>query len=220
MPPRARHPRLDGGRCHGDGSRLLSERHRRGTDIAGKAGLTGRARFVCSNVYGAAKALSDEVFDIVYVSLGSLCWLPDVAAWAGEVSMLLAPERRFYIHDVHPLALALDEAQPLVVRSYFEETAPWVDDSGATYTDATRPLINRRSYEWNHGLGETVSALTKAGLRLEWLAEHDWTLFQHFPWLVQDVDGRWGIPPGAPRLPLSFSLLAAKPSCVRPAPNA
>ncbi len=65
--------------------------------------------------------------------------------------MLLAPGGRFYIHDVHPLALALDEAQPLVVRSYFEEATPWADDSGATYTDAPRPLVNRRSYEWNHG---------------------------------------------------------------------
>jgi SAM-dependent methyltransferase len=188
--------------------------------IAGRAGLTGRARFVCSDVYEASSALDGEVFDIVYVSLGSLCWLPDVAAWATEVSALLGPGGRFYIHDVHPLALALDGAQPLLVRSYFEEEAPWADDSGGTYTDATRPLVNRRSYEWNHGLGETVSALTRAGLRLEWLAGHDWTLFRHFPWLVQDVDGHWVIPPGAARLPLSFSLLAVKQSSAGTAPSA
>ena len=71
--------------------------------------------------------------------------------------------------------------------------------------------MQRRSYEWNHGIGETVTALVRHGLRLEWLVEHDWTVWPRFPWLVPGVEGEWTAPPGAPRLPLTFSLLATRP---------
>ena len=48
------------------------------------------------------------------------------------------------------------------------------------------------------------------GLRLEWLVEHDWTVWPRFAWLVKDEHGRWSPPPSVPRAPLSFSLLAAR----------
>jgi len=51
--------------------------------LAERAGLSERASFVCANVYDALEALQRKRFDVVYVSLGSLCWLPDVATWAG-----------------------------------------------------------------------------------------------------------------------------------------
>jgi hypothetical protein len=53
-------------------------------------------------------------------------------------------------------------------------------EAAATSTDADRPLVNQRSFEWNHGLGETVTALIRHGLRLDWLIEHDWTVWPHF----------------------------------------
>ncbi len=47
-------------------------------DIAQRAGLADRSTFVCASVYDAVDALQGDAFDIVYVSLGSLCWLPSV----------------------------------------------------------------------------------------------------------------------------------------------
>ena len=41
-----------------------------------RAGLAERATFVCARIDEAAAALDGSVFDVVYVSLGSLCWLP------------------------------------------------------------------------------------------------------------------------------------------------
>jgi SAM-dependent methyltransferase len=180
-------------------------------DLAVRAGLADRARFVCANVYEAAAALDGARFDIVYVNLGALCWLPSVDGWAAQVGALVAPGGRFYIHDGHPLAWALADEEPLIVNTYFEEDQPCVNDSGYTYTGPEPLRENLRSYEWNHGIGQIVTALVRHGLRLEWLTEHDWTYWQHFPWLVQDAEGKWTSPPGRPRLPLSFSLLATKP---------
>jgi SAM-dependent methyltransferase len=179
-------------------------------DLARRAGLAERSSFVCADVYEASEALGHTNFDVVYVNTGALCWLPDVRQWAAEIGALVVPGGRFFIHDGHPLAWALAEDRLEFERSYFEEREPLVDDSGYTYTDAEGPLQATRSYEWNHGVGEIVTALVRYGLRLEWLVEHDWTDWPRFPWLVETADGRWALPQGTPRLPLSFSLLASR----------
>jgi 2-polyprenyl-3-methyl-5-hydroxy-6-metoxy-1,4-benzoquinol methylase len=64
-------------------------------DLARRSGLSDKAEFVCADVYEAASALGHATFDIVYVSLGALCWLPDVDRWAEQVGALVAPGRRF-----------------------------------------------------------------------------------------------------------------------------
>jgi SAM-dependent methyltransferase len=180
-------------------------------DLADRAGLAYRARFVCADVYDATKALGDATFDVVFVSLGALCWLPDIDRWAEQVGALVAPGGRFYIHDVHPVAWALADDSLDLAWSYFEEGEPFVENSDQTYTDATRPLTATKSFEWNHGIGEIVTALLRHGLRLEWLTEHDWTVWPRFPWLVETDDHTWIAPPGTPRAPLTFSLLATRP---------
>jgi SAM-dependent methyltransferase len=141
--------------------------------LARRAGLAARAGFVCADVYDAVEALGHATFDVVYVSLGALCWLPSVDRWAEQVGALVAPGGRFYLHDGHPLANALADERPLVAHAYFEQAEPEVDDAGVSYTDADRPIAHARTYQWNHGLGEVVTALIRHGLRLDRLVEHD-----------------------------------------------
>ena len=86
-------------------------------EIARRAGLSERSEFVCSDVYDATTALDHATFDVVYVSLGALCWLPSVDRWAAQVGALVAPGGRFYIHDRHPLAWALAD-DSLVDRAH------------------------------------------------------------------------------------------------------
>ena len=179
--------------------------------LAERAGLSDKARFVCADVYNAPRALDGATFDVVYVSTGALCWLPNVDRWAEVVASLVAPGGRFYLHDGHPMAWALGDEELTVEHTYFEEDDPLVDDSAWTYTDAPGPLPPGHMYEWNHGLGETVTALIRHGLQLAWLEEHDWAVWPRFPWLVETEDGRWVIPPGRPRVPLEYRLLATRP---------
>ncbi|HEY7134636.1 MAG TPA: class I SAM-dependent methyltransferase [Acidimicrobiia bacterium] len=180
-------------------------------DIARRAGLEDRSTFVCADVLHAADALAGGTFDVVYVSLGALTWLPSVDAWAEQVGALVAPGGRVYVHDGHPLAWALADDRLCIEHTYFEESEPFADEAVTTYTDSGRALVNRTTFEWNHGIGEIVTALLRHGLRLEWLTEHDWTVWPRFPWLVQRDDGAWTAPPSMPRLPLTFSLLASRP---------
>lgn len=177
--------------------------------LAERAGLARRARFVQGDVLEAADLLAPERYDIVYVSLGALCWLPSVSQWAGQVAALLRPGGRLYLHDGHPLAWALADDDLRVVHSYFEELQPHIDEAGVTYTDGEGRLSHPRQYEWNHSIGEIVTAVIDHGLRIVSLTEHDWTVYRRFPWLVETVRHRWETPPGRPRIPLTFTLIAA-----------
>ena len=58
--------------------------------VAGQIGAE-TARFVTANVYDAAEVLAGQVFDIVYTSVGSLQYLPDIERWAQVVAALLVP---------------------------------------------------------------------------------------------------------------------------------
>ena len=106
-------------------------------DLARRAGLEDRARFVCANVYDAVEALGHATYDVVYVSLGAVNWLPSIERWAEVVSSLLRPGGRLFVHDVHPLSNAFGEHELVVEHGYFEETEPSVDDLGLTYTDGS-----------------------------------------------------------------------------------
>jgi SAM-dependent methyltransferase len=181
-------------------------------EISARAGLADRAEFECANVYDAVDLLGRARFDIVYVSLGSLCWLPSVDQWAEQAAGLVAPGGRVYLHDVHPLAWALADESLTIEHTYFEEHEPYVDDFAGTYTDGDATVAHHRSYEWNHSIGEIVTALIRRGLQLTWLVEHDWTVTQRFPWLVRDADHNWTTTADMPRLPLTFSLLASRPA--------
>ncbi len=183
---------------------------RQATELAARAGLAERARFVQADVLRAAEALSPETYDIVFVSLGALCWLPSVETWADQVAALLRPGGRLYLHDVHPLAWALADDDVRIEHSYFQEAEPYADDGDVTYTDGDGRLEHTRSYEWNHSIGEIVTSVLDRGLRLERLTEHDWTVWPRFPWLVQTAKGRWEQEAGRPRIPLTFTLLAVK----------
>lgn len=178
--------------------------------LAERAGLADRAQFVEANVLDAATALAPQQFDLVYVSLGALCWLPSVNQWAAQVAALLRPGGRLYIHDGHPLAWAFADDDVRVEHTYFEQAEPYSDEVQGTYTDGDGHLTHTRTYEWNHSIGEIVTAVLDEGMRVDQLVEHDWTVYPRFDWLVATDDGRWLIPPDRPRMPLTYSLLATR----------
>jgi 2-polyprenyl-3-methyl-5-hydroxy-6-metoxy-1,4-benzoquinol methylase len=52
-------------------------------------------------------------------------------------------------------------------------------------------------------------ALAAAGLRIEWLHEHDYTVDPRWPFLCVDADRHYRMPPDMPSLPLIYSLRAS-----------
>ncbi len=183
--------------------------------LASQTGL--EAEFVEADLYDALVALPGHVgdVDIVYVNVGALCWLPDVVEWARICAAFLREGGILYVRDVHPLAWCIDEdatpGQLLLAYPYFLQSEPVYLEGGVDYADSTASFSNRSTYEWNHHLGEIVTALIEAGLQIQFLHEFDWTVYRALPWMVETEPGVWRLPNGDQRLPLLFSLRALKP---------
>ncbi len=167
------------------------------------------ASFVTADVYDAVAALGGRRFDVVYTGSGALVWLPDLPRWAAVVAALLEPGGFLYLVEGHPFAQLLDhERGAAVVADYFDGR-PQVEDYPYTYTDGPA-LAHTRSVQFRHQLGQVVTALADAGLRVEFLREHDFDGFRRYQ-ALEDHGGQFRFPPGQPRVPLTFSLRAARP---------
>jgi SAM-dependent methyltransferase len=172
--------------------------------LAAETGLD--AEFVTAGVYDAPRTLGERRFDIVYTGLGALNWLPDIQRWASVVAQLVAPGGFLYLSEFHPITSVFADDDLTVERDYFQHE-PFLYDEPGTYADLEAPTEHNRTEEWEHGLGEVVSALIGAGLTMELLHEHDYTLFPRWPFLEQR-GGFYRQPEGRPRLPLIYSLRA------------
>ncbi|MFF5723144.1 class I SAM-dependent methyltransferase [[Kitasatospora] papulosa] len=169
-----------------------------------------RAAFVAADVHDAAQAVPDSSYDIVYTGLGALNWLPDVRRWAEVAASLVAPGGFLYLAEFHPFTDCLDdETGSTVTYDYFSREA-WVDDSPGTYADLDAVTVHNRSVEWQHPVGEVVSALAAAGLRIEFLHEHDASLFPRYQVLKRGKDGYYRFPSDRPRIPMMYSVKASR----------
>lgn len=163
-------------------------------NLAAQVGVS-TARFVTAEMYEAVDALAAQTFDIVYTGFGALCWLPDLARWARTAAALVAPGGFLYLAEYHPFADVLAEDGRTVEHDYFRRD-PLVVDAPGTYADPSAATTATVTVEWLHGIGDVVSALAAAGLRLEFLHEHD--------------HGHFRLPAGL-RVPQVYSLRASKP---------
>jgi SAM-dependent methyltransferase len=163
------------------------------------------ARWVLADVLATPHDL-DGTADLVYTGRGSLIWLADLDAWAAVVVRLLSPAGRFVLFEGHPAEWLFDVDDDghwrLTDYDYFggaEASRGWAPE----YIE--RLSIPDREQHWKFArawtLGEVITALLRAGLRLERVDEHpiDW----------------WGghgdvAPEERGRVPLSFSVVGRR----------
>jgi SAM-dependent methyltransferase len=161
------------------------------------------ARWIEADVLDAPHDL-DGTADLVYTGRGSLIWLHDLDAWATVVRRLLAPGGRFVCFEGHPaewLFDADDDGRLIATEyDYFggaEASRGWAPE----YID--RLSIPEVEQHWKFArawtLGEIVTAVAGAGLRIERLAEYP------VDWWSGHRDLR---PEDRGRIPLSFGLVA------------
>ena len=178
--------------------------------IAAETGID--ARFIQADVYDAAAALGGESFDVVYTGLGALNWLPDLPRWASVVASLLAEGGFLYLAEFHPVTWIFAENDRTIELDYFHDAEGISFDDGeqGSYADLEVPTRNNATREWAHTLADVVTAVLGAGLRLELLSEHDYTLFPRFADLEEVAGVVYRQPAGRPRLPLMYSLRARR----------
>jgi SAM-dependent methyltransferase len=180
------------------------------------AALTGaEVSFIEADVYAAATVLPAGSFDLVFTGIGALMWLPSVRAWAGVVASLLRPGGRLFIREGHPVLICAEDgrADDLIVLRYpyFEQAEPSMFDQPGTYVQTDAEFAHNRTYEWNHGLGEIVTALLDAGMTITGVTEHDSVPWEALPGqMVRSDDGEWRLASRPWRLPLSYTMQAVR----------
>lgn len=164
------------------------------------------ARWVLSDVLDTPHDL-DGTADLLYTGRGSLIWLQDLDAWAAVIARLLAPGGRFVLFEGHPIEWlfdADDEGHWIATDyDYFagaEASRGWAPE----YID--RLSIPDAAQSWKFArawtLGEVITALLCANLRLERVDEHP------IDWWGGHGDVR---PEERGRVPLSFSIIGRGP---------
>ena len=148
----------------------------------------------------------DGTADLLYTGRGSIIWLQDLDAWATVLNRLLAPDGRLVIFDGHPAEWLFDGGPDgrweLPDYAYFagpEASRGWAPEyiDHLSIPDGEQSLKFARAWT----LGEIVTALLGAGLRLERLEEHP------VDWWAGHRDVR---PEERGRVPLSFSIVARR----------
>jgi hypothetical protein len=100
----------------------------------------------------------------------------------------------------------------VVEHPYFERAEPTVWDEGGTYVETDVEFEHTVTHEWNHGIGEVVTALLDEGLQLTHLVEHDSVPWDPMPGLTERLPGgEWRLADRPWRLAHSYTLQAVRP---------
>jgi len=171
--------------------------------------------YVEAEVYDAVAKLGKARFDVVYTGIGALCWLPSIERWATTVSQLLKPGGKLFMREGHPVLWALCNPRPdelLVLEYPYFETAEGTEFvETKTYVEHEGEVASPRSICFNHGIGEILTALLRAGLTLRAFEEH-----RSVPWDpfgaagARDAHGEYQLRQQPERIPASYTLQAVK----------
>jgi SAM-dependent methyltransferase len=163
------------------------------------------ARWIEADVLDTPHEL-DGTADLLYTGRGAIIWLHDLDAWAAVLRRLLAPAGRLVIFDGHPAEWLFDgDTDGRWIATDYDYFAGAEASKGWPAGFIDRLSIPDAEQSWKFArawtIGEIVTALLRAGLRLEQVAEHP------VDWWAGHLDVR---PEERGRIPLSFSIVATR----------
>jgi SAM-dependent methyltransferase len=194
-------------------------------DLAEKTGIP--ATFERADLYDWLQEATREgrFFDVAFASYGVICWLPDLRSWTQGIAGILKPGGRFVLVDFHPAADVFDSdwnhvsdypsgGEPLLLE---EGVGDYVAASGggltpAGFVEGVQDFQNPEGcYLFRWGLGEVVTALAEAGLRITALEEYPYANGERKFADMRELPGKRMVPPEhVPKIPLMYGIQAEK----------
>ncbi len=174
--------------CCNNGSELLSLKNMNagkcfGFDISNEAinEATQRAikskidcEFICCDVYDIESKYYNW-FDIVYITIGALGWLPDLNTFFNVVNKLLKEKGIVIIHELHPFTEILpfdgDEANlntkdfVKIIEPYFRN-GPIIENDGIDYVGKTK-YESKTTYWFAHSLSDIINGIVSNELKIK-----------------------------------------------------
>jgi SAM-dependent methyltransferase len=145
----------------------------------------------------------DAAFDVVFVTIGVLGWMPDLNGFLAVAARLLRPGGALFIYEQHPIMAMFEPRDPAdphrLVHSYFR-SEPF-EETGSIVYDGATGLAGPVRYWFLHRMADIITACLGQGLRIE----H----FREYPHNISSAE--WDIYNERPaRLPQSYTLVARK----------
>lgn len=151
-------------------------------------------------------------FDLVYATIGVLCWIEDLDAWMDNVHAALKPGGRLVNVEMHPLYNAIGSLDPLVLDFPYAYNGAFEFDEPGSYADRDADVAATKTIVYAHSLGEITTAALRAGLRVEALQEHLETDFDpRGDMLPREDDGLLRLRLGGTPVPVLYTLVASRP---------
>jgi SAM-dependent methyltransferase len=191
--------RLGASRCLGFD--ISDEAVKEAQDRSDRLGL--QCQFIQSDVYDIPETYYGQ-FDLIYISIGCLGWMPDLNRFFEIASSLLTEDGLIFIHEMHPFAEMLpmdgsDGAPLTLVDPYFKDD-PYIETDGIDYVGKTSyqslPLY---WFVWK--LSDIINGLAQAGFRIQQFEEYP-TDISSLHQVVEQADLA---------VPLSYIMIAGKP---------
>lgn len=154
--------------------------------------------FVCSNLYALGHEF-DGQFDLVYITIGALGWLPNLDEVFGLITRLLKQGGQVFIYEMHPILNMFEPGQGLQIVSSYFRTEPFVEESSPDYYEPTQ-TVHSVSYWFPHKLSNVIGGCIRHGLNLTHFEEYDHDISEVFASLAA-LDKK---------PPLCYSLVAQK----------
>jgi SAM-dependent methyltransferase len=168
--------------------------------LAARCGVT--IEWICADAVDLPASLHGS-FDLVWATIGVLCWIGDVSAWMREVSSVLRPGGILVLIDGVPPSTLAESTQsaPFGLRR--------VIDQGWDYATPTRtgPQV-----QYRHSLSAVLHSAQDAGLSVKRFVEHtSISTDLCISGLARGDDGRYRSQDETPQ-PILFTLIAEHPA--------
>jgi ubiquinone/menaquinone biosynthesis C-methylase UbiE len=147
--------------------------------------------FVRSSVFEIPSHF-DGQFDLVYITIGALGWLPELPAFWAVVKRLLKVGGQVLIYEMHPFLDMLDSDEatkntnPLALKHSYFKTTPYIETQGLDYYGNTS-YDSKTMYWFHHKLSDILGGLIGQGFIISAFDEFDHDIsgvFEH----LNDLD--------------------------------
>jgi SAM-dependent methyltransferase len=151
----------------------------------------GRARacgidchFVRSDVYEIGAEYNGR-FDMVYITVGCLGWMPDLKMFFAKAAALLRGEGLVFIHETHPFAEMLHTDNPVdagslrIFEPYFK-VDPYIEQGGLDYVGEANYTASTTQYWFIHTISDILMSLIDNGFAIEYFAEYEAAISPEF----------------------------------------
>ena len=115
-------------------------------------------------------------FDLVYITVGALVWIPDRKKYFEKVANLLVEGGHLFIYEHHPFGNVLPyddefDGELKIIHKYFDKEI-WEEFGGIDYYGG-EPYKSSPSYEFPYTVSELLNLIAESGFCLQKFNEYE-----------------------------------------------